>query len=188
MDAKMSPLNRLTAKMKQNKKLEIGIYVGIGLLIVILYLTGMKPSQTNTQQAQQPAAQPLEARDDEARLKNALSQIKGAGKVEVMLTYENGRELVPALSTDTQSSSQAGDQVSNSEATRPVTLSKSGEEEPIVLKEVEPKIRGVIVIAQGADDIKVRMDLARAVSKVLDVTMDRIEVFTMEAEEKGGER
>lgn len=183
MGSKVSLLNKLTAKMKRNKKLEIGVYAGIGLLIVILYLTGMKPSTQNDTKAALDEQPKLEQRDDEARLKSALSQIRGAGNVEVMLTYENGRELVPALSTDTQSTSQSGEQVSQSESTRPVTITQNGTEEAMVLKEVEPKIRGVIVIAQGADDIKVRMDLARAVSKVLDVSMDKIEIFTMEAKE-----
>lgn len=178
---KLNLWNRLTAKMKSNKKVEIGVYLGIGLMIALLYLSGIQPAE-KPKDAQTPQAAATE-RGDEARLKEALSMIRGAGAVEVMLTYENGRELVPAYSTDTQSSAQNGETVSQNESTRPVTIMKSGQEEAMVLKEVEPRIRGVIVIAEGADDIKVRMDLLRAVSKALDIDLDHVEVFTMEKPE-----
>ncbi len=177
---KLNPWQRLTAKMKANKKLEIGVYAGIGLLVVLLYLTGSaKPASGPTDRAETPLSAPESPRDDETRLKEALSKIKGAGAVEVMLTYENGRELVPAYETDTQMS-QADGVVSSNASTRPVTVTSGGQEEAVVLKEVEPLIRGVIVIAEGAEDIGVRMDLARAASKALGVEAEKVEVFTME--------
>ncbi len=176
---RINPWQKLTAKMKANKKFEIGVYAGIGLLIAILYLTGIRP-------AAQPVAEetltatPLSERGDETRLEEALSKIRGAGAVEVMLTYENGKELIPAYETDTQSNTQSGEIVSSNASTRPVTVTKGGQEEAIIVKEVEPRIRGVIVIAEGAEDIQVRMDLARAASKALGVEAERVEVFTME--------
>lgn len=188
----MSVWNKLTAKMKSNKKVEIGVYLGIGLLIALLYFTGLNSggasgALADSADSKAPSAnagEPSE-RSDETRLQEALSKIRGAGDVSVMLTYENGRELVPAYSTDTQSS-KSGEVVSENESTRPITVMKSGQEEAMVLKEVEPRIRGVIVIAEGADDIKVRMDLLRAVSKVLAIELERIEVFTMEKENQDG--
>ncbi len=185
---KINPWQILTAKMKANKKFEIGVYVGIGLLVVMLYLTGIQPSKPDNAPTAAPSAPAApDERGEEARLKEALSKIRGAGAVEVMLTYENGKELVPAYETDTQSSAQSGEIVSSNASTRPVTVTKGGQEEAIIVKEVEPRIRGVIVIAEGAEDIGVRMDLARAASKALGVEAERVEVFTMErqANERG---
>lgn len=42
-----------------------------------------------------------------------------------------------------------------------------------------PKIRGVIVIAEGAADISVRFSLAAAVSTVLGIDENSVEVFAM---------
>ncbi len=184
---KLNPWQKLTAKMKANKKFEIGVYAGIGLLVIVLYLTGQptKPAQAPEAGEAQLSA-PADPRGDETRLQEALSKIKGAGAVEVMLTYENGKELVPAYETDTETSQQSGGGiVSQSASTRPVTITSGGQEEAIVLKEVEPSIRGVIVIAEGAENIEVRMDLARAASKALGIDADKVEVFTMERSEKG---
>lgn len=41
------------------------------------------------------------------------------------------------------------------------------------------KITGVIVVAEGAEDIKVRMELIRAVSRALNVDANAIEIFAM---------
>ena len=120
-----------------------------------------------------------------------LSCIRGAGKVEVMITYETGREIVTAMTTNTNTSSsisQNGSDTSQSsqttETSQPATYSGEAGKEPIVLYEKEPTIRGVIVVAEGAD-VTVRLDLQRAVRAVLDVPLSAIEVFERSA---GGEQ
>ena len=50
---------------------------------------------------------------------------------------------------------------------------------PIVLMEREPVVRGVIVVAEGAADLGVRMNLQRAVRAVTGASLDAIEVFEM---------
>ncbi len=184
---KMNPWKKLTAKMKANRKFEIGVYACIALLVVVLYLTGMQPAQPE-KAAAPPAQSAPDERGEENRLEEALSKIRGAGAVEVMLTYENGKELIPAYETDTQTNAQSGEIVSSNASTRPVTVTKGGQEEALVVKEVEPLIRGVIIIAEGAEDIEVRMDLSRAASKALGIDADKVEVFTMERVEKDSGR
>lgn len=65
------------------------------------------------------------------------------------------------------------------ESSRPATISGSGGTETIVLTEIEPTVRGVIVIAEGAADVSVRVKLSNAVMTVLGISADRIEVFEM---------
>ena len=67
-----------------------------------------------------------------------------------MITYDTSREIVPAMTTNvnsTGSESSNGDGSSSSsqqstESTEPATVSGSGGNEPIVLKEIEPQVRG----------------------------------------------
>ena len=55
---------------------------------------------------------------------------------------------------------------------------RSGQSEsPIVLEETWPQIRGVLVVADGADDPQVRFTIAHAVQTVLQIEMYRIEVL-----------
>jgi stage III sporulation protein AG len=48
-----------------------------------------------------------------------------------------------------------------------------------VLKENNPEIKGVIVVAEGADDIEVRLNLLSAVQTILDVSPDKVNVYKM---------
>jgi len=124
----------------------------------------------------------------EIKLEKALSAIKGAGKVEVMITYKSGKEIVPAFSNvestivtqeeDTNGGTRSINQVDTN--IQPVTISNSEGTEPLVLKEVEPEIKGVIVIAEGAEDIRVKLELLRAVQVALGVKSNQVEVFAMQ--------
>lgn len=183
----------LIERMKTDKRFEIGVYVVLVALIILLYalssLDGTKAEEPAGGAAAQTAAQTAYETEQELeeRLATVLSNIRGAGKVEVMITYETGTEIVPAMSVDTQNSTSTGQSsstTSQTESSAPATVSDSGKNEPIVLTEIRPTIRGVIVIAQGAADIGVALDLQRAVQTVLGVTPDSIEVFEMSVKEE----
>lgn len=77
-----------------------------------------------------------------------LSEISGAGRVEVAIQYEARQEAQPVWS---------GAQT-NSENGAPVS---------------------VIVVAQGAGDVAVRLRLARAVQTLLQLDAECVEVFEM---------
>ena len=46
-------------------------------------------------------------------------------------------------------------------------------------KENSPEIKGVIVVAEGADDIAVRLNLLSAVQTILDISPDKVNVYKM---------
>ncbi len=48
---------------------------------------------------------------------------------------------------------------------------------PMVIKEVYPDVKGVIVSAEGASDIAVKKDIKEAVQAVLDVPAHRVCVY-----------
>lgn len=181
----------LVRKMKTNRKVEIAVYVILVALVILLYFaTTVKVPETSSSNEQASVSSNVETGTTEeqleARLAEALSKIRGAGKVEVMITYETGTQIVPAMSVDKQVSSSQSDQnvtSSETESTEPATVSKSGSNEPIVITEKQPTIRGVIVIAEGAADITVMVDLQRAVQTVLNIPASSIEVFEMTSKE-----
>jgi hypothetical protein len=50
-----------------------------------------------------------------------------------------------------------------------------------VLKEKTPEIKGVIVTAEGAGDISVRMNILKAVETLLNIPADKVDVFKMQS-------
>ncbi|HOR13693.1 MAG TPA: hypothetical protein PKX46_07170, partial [Clostridia bacterium] len=167
-------LAKLARRLKSDKRLELAVYGGLVLLILVLYLSTLLPKEekikTIPDSLNAPEHLALSEQDVERRLEKVLSSIRGAGTVRVMITYESGPELVTAMSTDTNSNIaenvEAGRQSTTEQQTeskRPATVTGSGGTTPIVLTEKQPNVRGVIVVAEGAADIAVRLNLQRAV-------------------------
>ncbi len=176
-------LKRVYARIRGNRKAELMLYIGAAALALLLFMGSFLPGAGDTTGGEPKDKTAAATKSDEQRLREVLGRIRGAGDVDVMITYESGAELVMAMSTDVnteQSETSDGEKTSRTEQTTEVSApavvgGSSGE--PVVLMEKEPVVRGVIVVADGAADVKVRLDLQRAVRAVLDVPISRIEVF-----------
>ena len=184
----------LTERMKKDKRFELCVYCALVLAGILIYAVTSFPKNSVVEPVslEEPDSVYSSERETEERLKNVLSCIRGAGEVEVMITYDTGAQIIPAMSTDTQTgitqSSGTGTESvteNRTESSRPATVSQTGGNEAIVLTEKQPVVRGVIVIAEGAADITVRMNLQNAVRTVLGVDLSCIDVFEMKAIEKG---
>lgn len=110
-------------------------------------------------------------------LENILSNISGAGKVEVMIVFDNNYEKVIAKNTKSTVENNDGEtsRITDSNA---VMLKEGSNQTPYVVKEVNPYVRGVLVIAEGADNNTVKMNLKNAVKTVLNIPMYKVEVMT----------
>lgn len=179
-------LTRFTQAVKSNRKLELCLYGGIVFVVILLYAASLAPSreQDEATEVREATSADITEADMEKKLAAVLSSIRGAGRVEVMITYETGAEMVPAMSTKVDSNSAETNDgekssltVQTNEVREPATVGGGAGNEPIVLLERQPVVRGVIVVAQGAADIRVKLDLQRAVQAVLDIPLTSIEVF-----------
>lgn len=182
-------------KLDTKKKIQYAAILLIVIVILTIYFSSVAENRSNENSeassgAAAPVAETAEAADDIARrLQETLSAIEGAGRVEVMITYESTKELVPAFSVDQQISttvdeSSDGKSTTNSENSQSeiVTISGSDGSKALILKENSPKIKGVIVVAEGADDIGVKLNLLSAVQTILDVSPDQVNVYKMNNE------
>lgn len=128
-------------------------------------------------------AETVQMPDEETRLAQILSQIDGAGQVQVMITYASGPEIVPAsvsqINTSQQQNGEDSSSHTSSSRSEPAASTQDG---TVVLKELSPQIKGVMVIARGADDLSVKMDLLQATVTVLQIDPSQVDVFTMRKE------
>ncbi|WP_024831205.1 stage III sporulation protein AG [Ruminiclostridium josui] len=121
----------------------------------------------------------------EKSLEAILSQIKGAGKVSVMVTFYSGNESVPAYNTknstsDTQEKDKEGGtrSVKQSERENSIIFEESdGVKKPYITKELLPKVKGVVIVADGAGDAEVRSSLSKATEALFEVASHKIQVF-----------
>ena len=59
-----------------------------------------------------------------------------------------------------------------------------GISQPVVIMEERPKAVGVIVVAEGADNLAVREQVANAIQVLLDIPAHKVTVLPMEKEDK----
>lgn len=119
----------------------------------------------------------------ESKLEEILGQLKGVGKVQVMVTLEDTTEVIPAFNTTKNNEttneldSQGGTrEIVREDMTIQIVTDDGGA--PIVLKEIKPTIRGVIVIAEGAENSVIKEMLYDAVKTVLGIPGNRVEVYS----------
>ena len=179
---------------KQNPARIYILYAAVGLFAVLLYLFGSgvrcfeKPESTSA--GKETESTRTEEKDSlEQRLIDVLSKIRGAGRVDVLVTYETNGEIVTATVRQTDEDVRNADGTGGSETSRkvrevtePATVETGNGHTPIVLYEKEPIVRGVIVVAEGASDFSVRQKLQAAVHAATGIPIDRIEVFEMSYE------
>jgi len=125
----------------------------------------------------------------ETQLANILSKIEGVGEVEVMITYETSAEVVPAVNitksvqTTEENDKQGGTRKINQEniTESVVTVSSEGYvHSPIVIKEIKPIVRGVIVVAEGAQDPRIKNELVEAVTTIFQIKSSKVKVYGKE--------
>lgn len=120
----------------------------------------------------------------ESKLVNILQKLHGVGQVSVMITLEESIESVPASNTTKTTETtkevdaQGGTREVNREDTNIQIVSSTGSDSMVVLKEINPVVKGVIVVAEGADDIEVLEMLYDAVKTVLGVSGNRVQVYS----------
>lgn len=141
-------------KNKNNRLILIILIIGV---VIMLSAVGhSKPKSVTVS----------ETVNEEEELSRILSGIDGAGKVSVMITYYGTSEKDIAYETKINSS----DGTKSSEDRKAVMSDGT----PMVVKETYPKVKGVIVTAQGADDAAVKRKLTEAVTAALDVPEYRV--------------
>lgn len=121
----------------------------------------------------------------EGQLKKILEEVIGVGEVSVMVNLESSEEVV--IEKDTNERTQVTKEVDKDRATRDIQESAKDQkvvlvqgeqgEHPIVVKKVKPKVRGVLVVAKGAENIKVKAWITEAVQRSLHVEPHKISIL-----------
>mgnify|MGYP000937086611 CR=1 FL=1 len=113
----------------------------------------------------------------EQRLAELLSHVEGAGQVKVMIYADTSTELIPAYNNeqDTRNDERNDGKTSQISETREIAL--SGDDTPIILKTIVPQIKGVVVVAEGADDMLIKAQLNNAVCTLLGIPEHRVQIL-----------
>jgi stage III sporulation protein AG len=147
------------------------------------------PAETTTKQTFQNNAGDSNAFSSieeaaEDKMKEILEKIVGVGTVDIMVTVDSTDEIVYQKNMkDSQQQSDENDANGGKRHTTQytrdgeiVTYEQSGTQAPIITKRVKPQIRGVLIVAKGAENEVVKQLIVDAVEKGLNVPGYRISV------------
>ena len=126
----------------------------------------------------------------EKNLENILEKIEGVGKVSVLITYSESKELIAMYNenlkesqTEETDSGGGNRKITETDSAREVIYrEENGEKIPVTQKLIMPKIEGAIVTAQGATSSEIKANIIQAVEAVTGLPTHKVQVFQMKAE------
>ena len=178
---------------KQRKKEQLLTAV----LVVVILLLAFWPSAADHEEQEkqqteevQPQVEATETNADERKkleddLKRILLQVEGVGEVDVAVTMEStGRKLVEkdvplseSSVDETGNGTNSKKESKNSEEATVYLENADGTKAPYVIEETMPVVRGVLVVAQGADDPQVVAEIKEAAMALFHLEAHKIKVM-----------
>ena len=153
----------------------------IGIILIAISTFGDSPKDKKTDASDQnTSAQYIE--NTEERLTLLVKDIV-RGDAKVMITLENGVEYIYAneiktnvgVSEDIHGAETTKTQQNDSNQKNYVTYKDAnGNEQPLIITEVMPSIRGVVVVCSGGDDPYLAAAVKSAVVTALNITDKKV--------------
>lgn len=177
-------LDKLSKNPKFVKTIVIVGLIGI-LLILMSGLFTDKKDNSEVKQSSEIAYISLTQYENELEqnLADIISSINGAGKTRVLLTMDSTVEQVYATdknmaqNNSENSGGQTESKKDTSATTTYITVELSdGTQQTVLIKEIQPKVRGVLVVCSGGDNNVVKEKIVDAVTKVLNISSSRVSV------------
>ncbi|MFP7477749.1 stage III sporulation protein AG [Terribacillus saccharophilus] len=182
----------------------VGLLGALLLLVSGLFTEQKEPDGQNTQQTQNQNQTASETEETFAKKENdssssttdleaayeqdlvgLLEKIRGVSEVEVMVNLNSTHQkiyeknLIIGQQTSEETDQNGGERVVEDEnEEQQVVLVRQGDQEvPLLVETRKPEVRGVLVVAKGAEQATVQEWVVEAVSRVLDVPTHRISVM-----------
>ncbi|QNB45530.1 hypothetical protein BR63_03880 [Thermanaerosceptrum fracticalcis] len=175
----------------------VGVVVLFGIALLVmpgLFLGKSKPlsqapnlvlEKTDPKQAPYPLSTVESALAQQ--VSQILCQVEGAGKVTVSVSLTAGpahdyaRNTTDSKSTIEEKDTGGGTRTTTEMNQKAELVFAQGKGEPVIVKELGPQIKGIVVVAEGAKDVEIRSKLSRAVQSMLDLPAHRVMVLPKES-------
>jgi stage III sporulation protein AG len=145
-------------------------YPALILAVGVLLLAWPKSQDAEPETAEVTEAFDLQA--FQAQAEEILSDIAGAGKVQVLLTLDtDGARTYLSDQTQTQNADSSQSQ------TQAVVVTQSGTHTPVTVTSTYPTFRGAVVVCPGGGSAQVVLAVKEALSSLTGLGMDKITVL-----------
>lgn len=172
----------------------------VGILLILLSIPNMfqKPSNNGSKSSENIARQQIDGNttstivntyvtEMEEKLENILRKVSDIGDVKVMITLSGSSEQIPLKDSpytqeglneiDGEGGSRTNNSIKREEST--VLVNENGKTIPYIIQELEPEVEGILVVAEGGDNVRVMKDIMEAAEVLFGVPMHKIKVMKM---------
>lgn len=171
-------------------KLVLLLFAGVLLLLTTIPSKSIQKNEivdnptTNTKTNEQK----IFKEEMERQLSLALEQVQGIGKTKIMITLKATKELIinkdrPIKEEENkEKDSTGGERIQSSKEADETTIlvsNDTGTQTPYVIKELEPEIAGIVVVAQGGDEERIIKEITDACEVLFSLPIHKIKVMKM---------
>ena len=175
MDDFKAKFKSLFERIKKIKNIKIYAIIFLSIVVVMTYLL-LLPSQKEKEEHIEVDNICTEFSNSgeyivylENKLENVITAIKGVGEAEVVVTLEKGFEYIYQTKEETRSTSN-GTSITTSEV-----VMVDGK--PVVKEEIYPIVKGIVIVAEGSNNVNVRMDILNLVQTMIDIEHSQIKIM-----------
>lgn len=177
-------VKQFTEKLKKTKNIQFIVAGVLGIIVIVIFLgytSSFSSSSNNTKKnTETTGLSSYKTASEytaymENRLSNVLSSINGAGKVKTFIVVNASPEIVYAEEKQTTTSG------SSVITTTSIVFYKEGSATlPVIIKTVNPKIESILIVASGADNVSVKLNILGAIQALFDINPNKIVILSGE--------
>ncbi len=179
-DNKKNIFSKMLDKLRRIKHLDIILTTLFIAIVLLIYLSTLsQPRKDNNQNTSDNISQSSSSEMEDyalslsSSLEHLISSIDGVSGCKVAIYFDDGIRTEIAYVTETRTLTD-GTKV---ESKSPVLITTNGEQHPIILQKIMPKPISVVIVAKGASDTKVKLNILKLVESMLDISAQKIEIF-----------
>lgn len=174
-------------KIKERIKKAFSKDNGVRLLVIIgicgiglIYLSSIWESGTGAKN-ERKTEEVIDAETDreqamEQKLARLVSAITGEESPQVLVTFESGGETVYAEDESVNTRRGDGQDDEEREASHVILKGSDGGQHALTVMEIQPEVKGVVIVSSCAGNPIVREKLTEAVKTALDISSARVYV------------
>lgn len=168
------------AKLQSEKGVKWAMALG-AVGVVLILLSEWMPQKTTAEAAAAAVTAESYCADIEQRLCALLQDMEGVGSCSVYVTLENGVEYVYAKEQQenadrSEDRDESSEQVKESADTQESVILIDGDngETGLLLTEIQPQVKGVVVVCSGGNDEAVIERVTAVVTTALNISARRV--------------
>ena len=165
--------------MNISKNMKIFAVLGLAAGVFLIILSFIAPGEKNQTPENDLSRINSDAfvKKQEEKIREILSRIDGVSDPFIMITLEASSEHIYAVKKNIKENSSRNGETTQKEISEDIIFYGDGRQ-PILIKEIEPKIKGVAVICRGISSPDMQLKIINLVSTVLKLPTNRVYVIS----------